>query len=337
MATPNTFTQKNVFLAYPPNFAAVRGVDALDSTLLTARMPLRRDAKPLPTRRVTRRDQPDCTGKYLVARRLTSRLTLYSFELPYVSAQLAAGFLALALSEAAAPTGGGPHTSLITRSASDDLYGITFAVGAEDSDEPVELYKAMKLDGLDIEANVREALKLRVSFVGSGEVEILDPFDVPTCDSAPVALYPEDCLLTIGGTDYTDNLRSLAYRFNNNIASNDDPFVWDSVDAGRIERGDETSLFQLSVYGTKAHPLYAHALAEDVLALSLRIGSATEGTTIATPGAQLTLQDTPVGYAGEKSRSVVNLDATPFSVTGALPDHVTYVGAQTERFLAVPA
>lgn len=340
MPVPNTFKQQNVFAAYSPVFAAQAGLGtALPTAALTARLPLARDAKPMPTRRVTRDETRDCSGKYLVGRRLTSRLALWTLTLPTVTAQLAAGFLALAFGEAGVPsTGAAPHTSQITRAENDQLSATSFIIGAEGSDEPAELYRDMVLNTLEIGApSARQKLTLTASFIGSADVETVAGFAPSACGAPPVALYPQDCLLSVGGTDYTDNLRSLAYRFNNNLYSNDDPFPWDAVDLVRLERGIDESSFQLAVYGTKAHPLYAVASAEAVEALSLRLGSAGEGTTITSPGAQLTLQDTPIGYAGEASRSVVQLDATPFSVGGAAPDHVTYVGAQGERFLAVPA
>ncbi|MET0646975.1 MAG: phage tail tube protein [Pyrinomonadaceae bacterium] len=339
MTTPNTFKQSNVFAAYSPVFAAQAAIgEALDPVVLTARLPLARTARPLPTRRVTRDETRDCTGRFLVGRRLTSRLALWSLTFPDVSARFAAGLYAMAYGAAGAVTGGSaPYTSPITRLASDQLPATSFVVGAEDSDEPAELYRDMVLNSLELRGEVRQKLSLTAGFIGATEVEILEDYEVPACGSTPVALYPQDCLLTLGGTDYTDNLRSLAHTYSNNVYSNDDPFVWDSVDPARLERGLEVSQFQFGVYGTKAHPLYAQAKAENVLALSLRLGSANEGTTIASPGAQLTLGDTPIGYAGEASRSVVNLIADPFSVGGAIPDGVTYVGSQNGRFLVVPA
>ena len=340
MAVPVTFKQQNVYAAYSPIFNVQEAIGAaLASGVLTAQLPLARDAKPLPIRRVTRDETRECSGKYLVGRRLTSRLALWTLTLPTVTAQLAAGLLAMAFGEAGLPsTGGAPHTSQITRLDSDQLPATSFIVGATDSDEPAELYRDMVLNSLEIAApTARQKLTATASFIGSADVDTVEGFTPPACGPTPVALYPQDCLLSVGGTDFTDNLRSLLYRYVNNIFSNDDPFPWDAIDVVRLERGIEESLFQFGIYGTKAHPLYAFAEAETIESVSLRLGSANEGTTIISPGAQLTLQDTPIGYAGEASRSVINLEATPFSVGGALPDHVTYVGAQADRFLTVPS
>lgn len=339
MTTPNTFKQSNVFVAYSPVWAAQGEIGtALDTDLLTARLPLARDARPLPTRRVTRDETRDCTGRYLVGRRITSRLALWTLQFPDVTARLTAGLYAMAYGAAGAVTGSSaPYTEPITRLASDKLPATTFVVGAEDSDEPFEVYRDMVLNSLELRAEVRQKLSLTANFIGSADVETLEEFDVPTCGPVPVALYPQDRLLTIGGTNYTDNLRSLSHTYNNNVYSNDDPFVWDGIDVARLERGLETAQFQFALYGTKAHPLYAQALAENILALSLRLGTNTEGATLSSPGAQVTLGDTPVGYAGEASRSVINLVADPFSVSGAIPDSVTYVGGQNGRLLVVPA
>lgn len=128
MATPNTFKQQNVFAV----FSAIFGVQAALGTPvpqadLTTQLPLARDNKPLPSRRVTRDETRDCTGKYLIGRRLTSRLALWTLTLPAINAQLATGFLAWFFGAAAAPTGSGPHTHAITRcdarpACSDELH-----------------------------------------------------------------------------------------------------------------------------------------------------------------------------------------------------------------------
>jgi hypothetical protein len=333
---PSTFTQSKVFACYSP-VAAVQSAlgTGLDSTELTARLNLPLQNKPMPTRRVTRDETRECRGRYLIGRRLTSRLTLWSLTLDSVSARLAAVFLALAQGDAAAVTGSSaPYTEAITRRDSDQLGATSFLIGATDSDEPAELYRDMIMNTLDIEATVRGKVGIRASFVGSGEVGTVADFVPPACGNL-VALYAQDCLLSVGGVDYTTLLRSFRYSFNNNLASADDPFIWDDVDLSRLERGEvgEVSQFSFGVYGTKAHALYAAAEAESVEAVTLRLGSSTEGTSIIAPGAQLTLGDPPLGYAGEKNRSVINLVADPFSVSGAKPDHVTYVGASSARLL----
>jgi hypothetical protein len=335
MTIPSTFKQKNVFVAF--SYFRQSGIgSALASANLTKRMPLPRDNKPLPTRRVTRDETRDCSGKYLVGRRLTSRLALWSIQLD-ATAEIAAWLLSLALGNPGVPsTGAAPHTHQITRLASDVIPATSFIIGAEDSDEPAELYKDMVLNTLDIEATVRGKVTLRATFVGSADVDTVEDFSVPAC-ATPVPVYANDCALLIGGTNYTTDLRTFAYSFNNDLATGDDPFPFDAIDLVRNERGDESSIFHFGIYGTKTHDLYALAELETVEAISLRIGSMTEGTTIISPGAQLTLQDTPIGYAGERNRSVINLDATPFSVSNALPDHVTAVLAQSAQFLTVPS
>lgn len=336
MAIRPTFKQSKVFVLFSFLRQAAMGA-ALDPALLDHRMPLALDARPMPTRRVTRDDARDITGRYLVGRRLTSALALWSVQFD-VSAALAAWLYALAYGDPQAPTGAGPHVHNINRLASDNLPATSFLIGAEDSDEPAELYRDMKLNTLDLEATIRGKVTARASFVGSAFPQVIAAggFTMPACET-PAPVYANDCQLTIGGTDYTDNLRTFAHRFNNNLAANDDPFIFDAVDLARLERTVETSLIQLGVYGTKNHPLYVAAEAETAAALALRIGSAAEGAQLVAPSAQLTLGDTPITYATEANRSVVNIDATPLSVACAIPDHVVATLAHADRFLTVPA
>src|ERR1044072_2569116 len=110
----------------------------------------------------------------------------------------------------------------------------------------------MVLNALEIRgATSRSKLSATANFIGSADVDTVPDFTPPSCGPVPVALYPQDCLLSVAGSDFTDNLRSLLYRFSNNAYSNDDPFPWDAIDLVRLERGVEESLFQFGVYGRK--------------------------------------------------------------------------------------
>ncbi|MGB7925584.1 MAG: phage tail tube protein [Pyrinomonadaceae bacterium] len=332
-----TFKQKNVVAACSPLFVAQTDIDTpLDSALLTAVLPLPRDARPLPSRRVTREETRECRGRYLVGRRITSRLALWSLRMD-ATAQLVAGFAALAMGAAATPTGAGPRIHEITHGESDDVSKTSFIVGTEgDDDEPSELYKALAVNRMRVAGEVRGKVSLEVDFIGSADVTEVEDFEFPACGTV-LPVYTNDCELLINAVNRTSDLRSFAYEFNNNLLSNDDPFPFDSVDIARLERDVESSQFTFAIYGTKAHPVYVDALAELTRAVSLRIGSATEYAKIIAAGAQLALQDTDLGYAGEASRSVINVDCLPLSLDGNAPDRVSASLSQADRFLVAPA
>lgn len=342
MVVPNTFSQSKVVAAFSPLFVAQSDfVTPIDSALMTSVLPLPRDARPLPSIRKTREETRECRGRYLIGRRLTSRLALWTLRFTDVSAELAAGILALAQGAAAMPSGSAPSTHEITHGASDDVPKTSFIIGVDDpdSDEPAELYKGMCVNRVVLTGELRVKLSMDVDFVGHANPTVVEDFPFPACSNG-VAVYTTDCGLLVNAVDRSTDLHRFQYTFNNNLAINDDPFPWDAVDAVRIERGEqgEDSLFTFQMYGTKAHPVYVAAKAESVQPLSLRIGKATEDhTSIIAAGAQLALHDDELGYAGEKNRSVINLDAVPFSVGGNAPDQVTAVLAQADRFLVAPA
>lgn len=331
-----SFKQKNVIVCYSPIFARQAAIGtALAAAGLTAQLPLARDAKPLPSRRITREEERECRGRFLTGRRITSRLATWQLSMD-ASPALVYGFLALAMGASAEATGAqAPFTHEATHGTSDQVPATSFIVAAEDSDEqPAELYKDMVVNTVEITGEVRGKVRLTVGFIGSADVDDVVGFVAPDCP-AVLPVYANDCLLTIDGVNRTEDLRSFAYNFGNNILSNDDPFPFSSIDVQRLERGDETSAFRLALYGTAAHPVYAAALAEEVVPVSLRIGGAASHALISA-AAGLALQDTPIGYAGEANRSVINLDATPFSVGGNDPDSVTGVLATGTQFLTVP-
>jgi hypothetical protein len=332
-----TFKQKNVLAAYSPLFVAQSDLTTpLDSALLTSVLPLPRDARPMPSRRTTREETRECRGRWLTGRRITSRLALWSLRMD-ATAQLTAGLLALAMGDAAAPTGTGPHVHEITHGESDDVPKTSFIIGTEgDDNEPTELYKGMTVNRVRVSGEVRGKVLLEADFIGSADVTEVEGFVFPACGTI-TPVYTNDCQLLINAVDRTSDLRSFAYEFNNNLLAGDDPFPFDSIDAERLERDVETSQFTFAIYGTKAHAVYADALAELVRAVSLRIGSATEYARIIAAGAQLALQDADLTYAGEANRSVFNVDAIPFSVGNAAPDRVSASLAQADRFLVEPA
>jgi hypothetical protein len=236
-------------------------------------------------------------------------------------------------------TAGAGRFHEITNDPSDDVAKTSFIIGTEgDDDEPSELYKGMCVNRIVTIGEIRGKVSMAVEFCGHAEPEIIDPFDFPACNTLP-AVYTNDCQWLVDAVDRTSDLRRFQNTFNNNLAINDDPFVFDAVDAVRIERGEqaEESIYSFQVYGTKAHPLYVAAKAESALPMSLRIGTATEGSSLIAAGAQFALTDEELGYAGEANRSVINLDVVPFSINGAAPDRVSANLDQQDRFLVAPA
>lgn len=79
----------------------------------------------MPTNEMTREKTPDCSGEYFIEEELTSRLKRFRFGF-YTSAQLAAGWLALAQGAAAAPSGSQAN-EVQTLTVTGDPWTVTFA------------------------------------------------------------------------------------------------------------------------------------------------------------------------------------------------------------------
>jgi hypothetical protein len=332
-----TFKQKNVVAAYSPLFVAQPDMaTALALTLLTAVLPMPRDSRLMPNIRKTHDETRECRGKYLIGRRLTSRLALWPVRFTDVSAELVTGIMALAQGAADEPTGAAPSIHEIEHGASDDGPYTTFAIGTEgDDDEPTEIYHGMSVNRVAINGEVRGKVSMDVDFVGPANPVIDNTFVFPACGSF-IPVYTNDCQLLINAINRTPDLRRFGYVYDNHRLINDDPFPFDAVDAVRAERDDEESSFAFQLYGTKNHQVYIDAKAELEQPVSLRIGTAAEGSSIIAAGAQLSLEDTELGYAGEANRSVINLSALPFSVAGEAPDRVHASLGLGDRFLVAP-
>lgn len=99
----NSFQNRKFFLAYPDQFEIQSAWDtAVINADIDARHPM--VTPTWPTSQRTYEDTPDCSGEYLIARDLTSRLKRLRFSFN-PNAQMLAGWLALAYGAAASPTG----------------------------------------------------------------------------------------------------------------------------------------------------------------------------------------------------------------------------------------
>lgn len=122
----NSFQNRKFFLAYPNEFEIQSAWDtAVVNADIDARHPMVTPTWPSSQR--TYEDTPDCSGEYLIARDLTSRLKRLRFSFN-PNAQMLAGWLAMAYGAAAAPSGTpADETQTLTVDATGGTFTISFS------------------------------------------------------------------------------------------------------------------------------------------------------------------------------------------------------------------
>jgi len=222
----------------------------------------------------------------------------------------------------------------ITRDSSDQPALFSFIAGFDgDATDPVR-YKNAVVNSIRLSGRIRGKVTADVDLICSGNVSAISAFSVPACiNFSPIKV--ADCRLEIDGSFYTDKLYEFSYEYSNNILTGDDAFPFDDIDAIRLERGDRTSAFTFSVFGSRGDALHTLALGETQEPVSLHLGPAGDRVSIIAPSAKLRLSENEISFAGDANRSAINFEAEPFfdTNTAGTPDYVEARIAQTTAFL----
>lgn len=222
-------------------------------------------------------------------------------------------------------TGGTTHTATVatTTPGSQGQHNLTigtaeqppatsFIVGFEDDDTDPDLYKDMVVNSLSVRAAVREKVAATVEWFGSGLVDEATGFELPACVTQD-PLYGKDCRVSINSVYYAEDLREFQFDYSNNLFTGDDPFPFDDIDLFRLERNDPTFSYKFGIYGSKGDAIYTLADGEgSIVPVRLDVGPAGDRVSIIAPHAQVTLADTPIVFAGEASRSAIQIEVQPF-------------------------
>lgn len=229
---------------------------------------------------------------------------------------------------------GGTVTATSTQTGANNVHAITrndlsdqpplstFVIGFEGDSAPL-LIKNAVVNSVTITGQLRGRVQCEVDIVASAENITATGYTAPVCiNTKPIKT--ADCRLTVeDATAFTDLLREFRFTYSNNILTGDDPFPFDDIDAIRLERGDRTSELTFAVYGSRGDTLYNFAESELQKQIDLHIGEPGQRVTVTIPEALLKLQDTPVAFAGEANRSVIQLTALPLFAGAGTPDNIT--------------
>ena len=291
----------------------------------------------------TREDVKDATGQRLLKRLLTGRIGQLGLRFDGTP-RLLAGVVAFTYGKAGAPAGttGATRTHAIEQLTTDEYQPppTSLAIGSRDDAGPAIISRDVVFNDFSVECSTKSKVTVAATVRTHGAgVAATAGYVLPANTTALIApARMADCALLIGGVNYSALMRKIKYSFSNNLLVNDDPYIGESVDIGRLERADETTeSYEFTIVGKRGDALHQLMEAEAEVAVDLRIGALTDHVRFITAKAILEPVGTGIGFDGEAKRSTLIMRLTPVSVNGAAATRAEAVIAQTERLLQLAA
>jgi len=207
-------------------------------------------------------------------------------------------------------TAGANKLHAISRSTADQPPQTSLIYGFDgDSDHPLKVNNAV-VNEITVSGQAKGRVLVELDLVATWPFDA-GVYSMPDCiNFSPITT--KDVRLAINDVFYVDDLRNFSYTYSNNIITDDDPFPWDDIDAIRLEKGDRTSSFSFTLFGSHGDGLYTLAESEPEEDIELHIGPGGDRVSIFAPSAKLRLQDQDTTFIGSANRSAINIDAEPF-------------------------
>lgn len=229
-------------------------------------------------------------------------------------------------------TAGAQRLHAISRATGDQPPQTSLIYGFEgDATNPLK-GKNVVVNSVRFSGSVRGKVLCEVDLIFSGSVSEAVSYSVPACvNFTPIKC--ADVRARINATYYTQDLREFSYEYSNNILTGDDPFPFDDIDAVRLERGDRTSQFGFTVFGSRGDALYTLIDTEPQEDVELHLGEAGDRISIFAPSTKLKFRDDAITFQGEANRSAIQFDGTPFLAGAGTPDYAEARVSQSTAFL----
>jgi hypothetical protein len=172
-------------------------------------------------------------------------------------------------------------------------------------------FKDMVLDSIRITGRVANRITGRVQFRGHGKPTPVSGYTWPDC-LTPDPIFLRNGAFSLDGVDRAADLREFDFLINNNLVFQEDPFPFNDVDIAWMERAERREWpLNVTLFGELNDATWQDANFQNDDAIgkapfSLRIGSISDGITIASAGDAL-IEMANMGYAGQVARSTENL------------------------------
>jgi hypothetical protein len=178
----------------------------------------------------------------------------------------------------------------------------------------------MVLDSIRITGRVANRITGRVQFRGHGAPTPVTGYTWADC-TTPDPIFLRNGAFTLDGVNRAADLREFEFLLDNKLVFQEDPFPFNDVDIVRMERAERREWpLNVTMFGELNDATWqaANFQAADEIGKEpyiLRIGSATDGITIASAGDAL-VELTSMGNAGQVARSTQALVLTALRPSG---------------------
>lgn len=265
----------------------------------------------------------DCSGQFLISKRVLSRIGKLSVECDTTVAILK-GFLRNAMG-----AGSGVNLTMLTQYQFQQPF-LTLAVGFADSPavDVGVLFHSVVVNNIKILQKSRDRLRVSMDLVGSGDLVAATGLAWPACAEV-VPIYSTDCALTLNSVDRMvqngaagTSTIEFGLEYSNNLLE-DDAHQLADIDITRLERADlRTIMYKWKVEGYELDATHLASLTDPRTEWPVvwRIGTSGSNITLTSAAAILEGEDEVQGFAdGSAGRAVLNLTLEPTLNGATLP------------------
>ena len=207
-------------------------------------------------------------------------------------------------------TPGVPRISDITRATSAELPLISFIIGYDGDTASYKKYYNHAVNSVTLNINKGQLSQIDIEMIGSTLYTSEPGFTVPQCiNYDPIRAV--DTRFEIDANFITADTRSINYTLNNNMASDQDAFPFDSVFMSVFERGyRQTETLEFAVDGCETDDLYEWADSLTDKPVKIYFGAPVNRAILDVPVCELSLGTPDVGYT-PGGRTFINVAGEP--------------------------
>ena len=231
-------------------------------------------------------------------------------------------------------TPGANEQSDITRATGAQLPLVSFIIGYEGDTASYKKYYNQVVNSVTLNINKGQLSQIDIEMIGSTRYTAEPTFSVPNCiNYDPIRAV--DTRFLIDSNFVTADTRSVTYTLNNNVATDQDAFPFDSVYMSVFERGyRQTETLEFAIDGCETDDVYVWADALTDKPVKIYFGAPANRAIVDIPVCELSLGSPDVAYT-PGGRTFLNIVGEPHKdATLGTYSKVEYLEDNGTAFLA---
>lgn len=236
-------------------------------------------------------------------------------------------------------TAGSNKIHLIGRSTSEIMTLFGLIIGFDGDSTDADRYNDLALNSMTVTVPKAGKATCELDIFGSAKTVAAVAYVKPACQRVE-PIYARDCRAKLDGEFNTKKLFEMRWSYSNNIVTDTDAQDWDSIDISNLERGDRTTTYSVTHYGTKGDSMRDKAAQnpEPVAPIELHFGRPGDRFSWYAPLAVMRLDDARTTFIGSKNKTAYTISGEAFENedTGEV-DYIEANIAKASAFLVASA